>query len=183
MRKSLPEKVSASSTSRGHRIIGWSRSCRIRGVPMSRSLTDFGKPSGFRVTTRNRHMFPATGHRCRDRSRAVARSPAAQLRHRSPGSRAAAVVRPPAAPSYVCLPSRQVYGDRLPRGMRSGSAVGLADDADELDQGYERTVPASRSMEIPASVPTTGLRAIGPIIVGWRRLLVAVQQIIDKEHL
>lgn len=68
--------------------------------------------------------------------------------------------------------------------MTSGSAVGLADGADELDQGwYERTVLASRSMEIPASVPTTGLRAIGPIIVGWRRLLVAVQQIIDKEHL
>ena len=94
---------------------------------------------------------------CNTKSRHVSR-------HRSPGSRplprrrsltcrpvapslarlscCCALVRPPAAPSDVCLPSRQVDGDRVPRGMTSGSAVGLADGADELDQGwYEKNRP------------------------------------------
>ena len=42
----------------GRRIIGWSRPRGIRGVPMSRSLTDFGKPAGFGLQHEIETCFP-----------------------------------------------------------------------------------------------------------------------------
>ena len=78
---------------RRHRIIG----CEVvqsSGAPMSRSLTDFGKADWISGYNTNQHMFPATGHRCRDRSRAVARPadvPSGRRRHRRPPGRGASV--------------------------------------------------------------------------------------------